>query len=525
MPRLFRSLAATAAMTALSRLLGYARDAAIFIFVSNAHGALDAFFVAFRIPNFLRRLSAEGAFSQAFVPVFVETREKHPEDLRPLIDAAAGALGAVLLGVTAVGVLAAPLLIWAFAPGFGLAGDGRAALAADLLRLTFPYVLFISLTAMAGGMLNATGRFALPAVTPALLNLALLAAVLWGAPLFDEPAYALGWGVLAAGVLQLALQLPWLWRAGLLPRPRLDWGHAGLRRIAKLMLPALFGSSVVQVNLLFDTLVASFLAVGSVSWLYLSDRFVELPLALFGVSVATVLLPRLAECRARADGAGFRETLEWGARVGGAIALPAAAGLVLLAEPVLAALLHYREFSLHDTRMAGLSLAAFALGLPAFVAVKVLAPGFFARQDTRTPVRAGVIAMLANMALTVAGVLAWLGLGWDGPHTALALATALAAYLNAGLLYRQLAAGGHYAAGAATRRLLLRAAAATALMAAVLWPLIPPLAAWSGMDFGGRLALLLGLIALGAAVYGAALWLLGARPGDLRQAAAPGTAS
>lgn len=519
MIRLFRALATTAAMTSLSRLLGYARDAAIFVFISNAHGALDAFFVAFRIPNFLRRLSAEGAFAQAFVPVFVEYREQRPQELRPLIDAAAGALATALALITAVGVLAAPVLILIFAPGF--AGDARADVAGDLLRLTFPYVLFISLTAMAGSMFNAIGRFALPALTPALLNLSLIAAVLWLAPRLEQPAYALAWGVFAAGILQLAIQLPWLHRHGLLPRPRLNWRHSGVRRIAKLMLPALFASSVVQINLLFDTLVASFLAVGSISWLYLSDRFVELPLALFGISVATVLLPRLSECRARGNADGFQASLEWGVRTGLIVALPATAGLALLAEPILATLLQYREFTLRDTRMAGLSLAAFATGLPAFILVKVFAPGFFAHQDTRTPVRIGVVAMLANMALTGIGVLGWLAADLAGPHAALALATALAAYLNAGLLYRGLRERRFYAITAATCGLLGRALLASGIMAAVLWHLIPPTTDWMQWHFGERLLRLGGLLALAAAVYAASLWLLGARPRDLRAPAAP----
>ena len=514
MIRLFRSLATTTFMTSVSRLLGYARDAVIFIFVSNAQGALDAFFVAWRIPNFLRRLSAEGAFSQAFVPVFVEYREQKPAQLKSLIDATAGALALALLLVTAVGILAAPLLIVVFAPGFSLDGDPRAAVASDLLRITFPYVLFISLTAMAGSMFNALGRFALPAITPALLNLSMIAAVLWLAPRLEQPVYALAWGVFVAGIAQLAIQLPWLYRQGLLPRPRLDWHHSGVRRIARLMLPALFGSSVVQVNLLFDTLVASFLAVGSISWLYISDRFVELPLALVGVSAATVLLPRLSECRARADSAGYRAGLEWGVRVGLAVALPSTAGLAILGEPILATLLQYREFSLFDTRMAGMALTAFALGLPAFILVKIFVPGFFASQDARTPVRIGVIAMLANMALTGIGLLVWLGLDLPGPHVALALATALAAYLNAGLLYRKLGAKDFYVASRATTKLLVRVSLACIVMAVALWTLTPEIGQWVRLGFQGRISWLAGLILLGAAVYAAVLWLCGIRPRD-----------
>jgi len=516
MIRLFRSLATTAVMTSVSRVLGYARDAVIFIFISNSHGALDAFFVAFRIPNFLRRLSAEGAFSQAFVPVFTEYREKRPEELQSLIDATAGALAMILLVITVAGILIAPILILIFAPGFSFNGDARADIATDLLRITFPYALFISLTAMAWSMFNALGRFALPAITPALLNLSMIAAVLWLAPMLDEPVYALAWGVFAAGVMQLVVQLPGLARQGLLPRPRLDWQHSGFRRIGKLMLPALFVSSVVQINLLFDTLVASFLAVGSISWLYLSDRFVELPLALFGVSMGTVLLPKLSQCKEKEDAGGFRDSMEWGVRIGLIVALPSTVGLVLLAEPVLITLLQYREFSMFDTQMAGLSLMAFALGLPAFILVKVFAPGFFAHQDTRTPVKIGVIAMLANMVLTGVFVLSWLALEQPGAHAGLALATALAAYLNAILLYRGLRARNRYAISPPTRWLILQSALACAIMAAGLLPLIPDTAIWAAWSFSERLLTLLGLITLGAVLYPAVLWITGVRPHQFR---------
>ena len=516
MIRLFRSLATTAVMTSLSRLLGYARDAAVFIFISNAHGALDAFFVAFRIPNFLRRLSAEGAFAQAFVPVFVEYRTHRPEELRALVAATSGALSTVLVVVTLLGIVLAPLLILVFAPGFSINGDPRQAAAADLLQIIFPYVLFISLTAMASSMFNALGRFAIPAITPALLNLSLITAVIWVAPMMEQPVYALAWGVLVAGVLQLAVQLPWLWRHDLLPRPRWDWQHSGLRRIARLMLPALFGSSVVQINLLFDTLVASFLAVGSISWLYLSDRFVELPLALFGVSTATVLLPRLSHCHAQQDPQNFHAALEWGVRLCLAVSLPAMVGLALLAEPILMTLLQYREFSLFDVQMAGLSLTAFALGLPAFVLVKVFAPGFFARQDTRTPVRIGVIAMLVNMVLTVVGVLLWQMMQWPGPHAALALTTALAAFLNATMLYRALRNQQHYMAATATRILLARVLVGCFGMGTLLFWMVPELAQWSAWAFMDRLLQLLVLIAVGVVSYSAILLALGVRLRDFR---------
>lgn len=498
-------------MTLISRVFGYLRDAVIFI-VFGATGQTDAFFVAFRIPNFLRRLFAEGAFSQAFVPVLSEYKEQRgTEALKDLINHTSGALTLVLAAITAIGILAAPLIITIFAPGFS-GGDERHNLAVQMLRITFPYLLFISLTALAGGILNSFGRFAVPAFTPVFLNLSLLGTALWLAPRMEVPVIALAWGVFIAGAAQLAFQLPFLWKLGLLPRLRISKAHAGVKKIGRLMLPAIFGASVVQINLLFDTLIASFLAASSISWLYISDRFVELPLALFGIAVATVILPRLSQQYSKQAPEDFAHTLDWALRVTLTIAIPTMLGLILLASPILAALVQYREFSATDTHMASLSLVAYATGLPAFVLIKILAPGFYARQDTRTPVRIGIIAMLANMVLNVLFVAPWVYLELPGPHAGLALATSGSAWLNAALLYRRLRATEVFKPEPGWRRLTLQITLAAVAMFAALFFFVPGIDVWNEWAAPQRVVTLLALISLGAAVYFSVLLAQGARP-------------
>lgn len=514
MRKLLKSTLVVSAMTLASRVLGLLRDVVIAT-AFGASGATDAFFVAFKIPNLLRRLFAEGAFSLAFVPVFSDYKSRGERAaLRDLVDHVAGALGLVLTAITLAGMLAAPLLVTVFAPGFHQ-DAGRHAQAAEMLRITFPYILFISLTAFAGGILNSFGRFAVPAFTPVLLNLSLIACALWLAPRMDEPVTALAWGVFIAGLVQLAFQLPFLARLGLLPRPRLRAAHEGVRRILRLMAPALFGASVVQLNLLVNTVIASFLAVGSISWLYYSDRFVELPLALFGVALGTVILPKLSQEHAQASKTEFNATLDWALRLAVVITVPATLGLVLLAGPILATVVSYGQFSAQDLRMSSLSLMTYALGLPAFVLVKVFAPGFYSRQDTATPVRIGMISVAANMGFNLAIVLPWAALGWTGPHAGLALATALAGYVNAGLLYRRLRREGILQPLPGWRGLWGQVLVGGAALWLTLDLLTPPPAQWQAAAAVERGLWLAGLIASAALVYAATLMALGLRPGRL----------
>jgi putative peptidoglycan lipid II flippase len=488
----------------------------VFASIFRVGAGTDAFFVAFRIPNFLRRLFAEGAFSQAFVPVLAEYKSKNDEtEVKMLVSNVAGTLGAILFVVSLLGVLAAPVLILVFAPGF-VDEPSKYSLGVQMLRITFPYLLFISLTAFAGAILNSYGKFAVPAFTPVLLNVSLIACALWLSPHMAQPVVALAWGVFIAGIAQLLYQLPHLKKLGLLMRPRWGWHHAGVRKIIRLMLPAIFGSSVVQINLLFDTLIASFLATGSVTWLYYSDRLVEFPLGVFGIALATVILPKLSKQHAEAAPEKFSATLDWALRMVILIGLPAMVGLFLLAGPMLAALFQHGAFSANDVQMASLSLMAYATGLPGFILIKVMAPGFYARQDTRTPVRIGIIAMLANMAMNVLFVVALVSYDFQGPHMGLALATALSAYLNAGLLYRQLRLLGIYTPQRNWGIWWLRVLVGLLVMAGVIWLLRAGLSDWLAWGIAKRILQLLLCILAGAMSYFATLWLLGVRPANLQ---------
>ncbi len=511
--RLFRPSLIFSGITFVSRIFGYLRDAVIMI-VFGASGLTDAFLVAFRLPNFLRRLFAEGAFTQALVPILTEFKEKRSAaELRTLTDRTAGTLIVVLAGITVAGILLAPILIRIFAPGFTV-DVSQLELATQMLRITFPYIFFISLTALAAGILNCHGRFGIPAFTPILLNLSLIAAALWLAPMMEAPITALAWGVLFAGAAQLAVQLPFLKRLGLLPRPVPGFRNEGVRRIMRLMSPAIFGASVVQVNLLIDTLIASFLAAGSISWLYIADRFVELPVGLFAVALTTVLLPRLSQYHAVRATGQFTASLNWGLKTEWLVALPCVTGLILLAEPILICLVQYREFTPEDTRMAKLALLAYATGLPAFMLVKLLSAAFFARQNTKLPVRIAVVAMVANVIMNLAFVLLWRQSGLAGAHAGLALATSLSAWLNCALLYRALIRAG-IAVSLENGNLLTKSVAASIAMGASLLALSPDTAVWNNLSVGLRLTTLAALIMFGAGLYAAAMFALGVRPAAL----------
>jgi putative peptidoglycan lipid II flippase len=497
------------AFTFLSRLLGFVRDLVIAL-AFGASAGTDAFLVAFKIPNFMRRLFAEGAFSQAFVPVLSEYKtQRDPAEVKHLVDAVAGTLSMILLGITLIGVIAAPLWIFLFAPGFYFQGGGKFDLAVEMLRITFPYLFFISLTAFAGAVLNAYGRFAVPAITPVFLNLSMIAAALWLPGLMTEPIMALAWGVLLAGVAQFLFQIPFLRRIELLPTPRLGFQDAGVRRILRLMLPALFGVSVTQINLLVDTLLASFLQTGSVSWLYYSDRLLEFPIGIFGVALATVMLPSLSKSVARGNAEEYSKTLDWSLRWVFVLALPCAVGLAVLAMPIFATLFYRGEFDLRDVEMSTRSLIAYTIGLPGFVLIKVLASGFYARQDTRTPVRIGVIAMLTNLGLNLLLI-------WPLAHAGLALATAIAALVNAGLLYTGLRRAGLFQPGAGWPRFLRRLSLASLLMGVVLWWGSGDLESWVVLPSLQRIGLLLAWIVAGCAVYFGALAAMGMRARDVQ---------
>lgn len=495
-------------MTMISRLMGFARDI-LFANLFGVNAATDAFFVAFKIPNFLRRLFAEGAFAHAFVPVLADYKSKGSHAaLKLFIDRTAGSLALVLTLLTLIGIITAPVLIMLFAPGFLWEGN-QYQLAVQLLQITFPYLLFISLTAFAGGILNAHGKFAIPAFTPVFLNICMIIAAIWLAPLMAEPVMALAWGVFIAGVVQLLFQIPALIRLGLMPRPRLGFKDAGVRRMMGLMLPAIFGVSVVQINLLVDTLFASFLPSGSVSWLYYSDRLVEFPIGIFGVALSTVILPHLAKHHADDDQQAFSQALDWGLKWVLLIGLPATLGLTLLAEPLLSTLFQYNEFGANDVQMAAKSLAAFSLGLLAFILIKVLVPGFTSRHDTRTPVRLGIYSMLCNLVLNLALIAP---LAHAGP----ALATSLAAYLNAVWLLLLLIKQQIYQPIGKWWAFLLRVVLANAAMGFFLYRFTEA-DLWLTWNLSQRSLQLALMIVLAMLVYALALLLLGFRPRQLGQ--------
>ena len=500
--------------TMLSRVLGLARDVVLANLLGAAPNA-DAFFVAFKIPNFLRRLFAEGAFSQAFVPVLTETREQGShEAVRHLVDRVAGVLGGSLFVLTALAMVMAPWVALIFAPGFSR-DVAKLALTADLIVWTFPYLLLISLTGFCGAILNTYGRFAVPAYTPVLLNLSLItAAVVW-APAMPEPALGLAMGVTLAGVVQLLFQLPSLRALKLTPRPVWDTKDTGVKKILMLMVPALFGVSVSQINLLFDTVLASLLPDGSVAWLYYSDRLTELPLGVFAIAIATVILPTLSALNSRAEPEEFSQTLAWAMRNVLLIAVPATVALWLLAEPILATLFQYGAFTDRDVEMAAASLRAYTVGLGGFMLIKVLAPGYYARQDMKTPVKIGIIAMVSNMVLNVLFVfpLMWY---FEMGHVGLALATSVSAWINAGLLYLGLRRGGISLTGVFEAKFVARLVVAVSLMGIAVSMMSPAVSLWLTADLSWRVGQMTLLVFVGMASFAMVLAVLGFKLNEVR---------
>src|SRR5688572_5436961 len=494
---LLRALATVSSLTMVSRVLGYARD----FFIARLFGAslaTDAFFVAFKIPNLLRRMFAEGAFSQAFVPILAGYRDRNsPEDTRSLIDSVATLLFIALVVTAALGMAAAPLIVYITAPGFA-PDPQKFALTVELLRITFPYIFFISLVALAAGILNTWNRFAVPALTPALLNVSFIVGAAFCAPYFDPPVRALAWAVFAGGALQLAFQIPFLAKLGLVPRWRLNLSHPGLRRILVLMAPAAFGVSVSQVSLLINQVFASFLQTGSVSWLYYADRLMELPAGVLGVAVGTILLPSLSRYHAQANQEEYARLLDWGLRITVLLAVPAAAALAVLALPLVATLFHYGRFGVEDAWMTRQALVAYSVGLVGMILVKILAPGFYARQNVATPVKIGLLTLAATQAMNLAFI---------GPlkHAGLALAIGLGACLNAALLYRGLRRNGVYQPVAGWPAFLLKVAASVGFMVVVLYTTMGDAAWWLAAGWEKKLPAVIGLALLGAATYGGSL--------------------
>ncbi len=513
--RLLKSGMIVSAMTLISRVLGLVRD----VVVANLMGAgasADVFFFANKIPNFLRRLFAEGAFSQAFVPVLTENHAQGDMDkTRELIARAAGTLGVIVSIVTVLGVLGSGVVTALF--GFGWFLDwmhgGPAAekfeLASLMLKITFPYLWFITFVALSGAILNTLGKFAVSSFTPVFLNVMIILAAWFISPQMSQPEIGLAIGVFLGGLVQFLFQIPFLIKAGVMVKPKWGWRDPGVVKIRTLMIPALFGVSVSQINLLFDTFIASFLQTGSISWLYYSDRLLEFPLGLFGIAIATVILPALSRKHVDSQSEGFAHTMDWGVRMVTLLGIPAMLGLMALAKPMLMVLFMRGEFSPQDVHQASLSLLAYASGLLNFMLIKVLAPGYYSRQDTKTPVKYGIIAMVTNMVFNA--IFAYF-YGYVG----LAIATALSAFVNMALLYRGLHIAGVYQITKRTVFFIIRLViAGAAMVAAILWQL-GDMSVWLEWSFAHRSGMLGMLIGLGAAVYLAVLFLTGVRLKDLK---------
>jgi putative peptidoglycan lipid II flippase len=499
-------------MTLLSRILGFIRDV-VFAREFAASAGMDAFLIAFKIPNFMRRLFAEGAFNQAFVPTLGEYKEtKDKQAVKELIQYVSGTLGGWLFLITVVGVIAAPVIIMIFAPGYLQSADSaQYDLTVQLLRITFPYILFISLVAFAGGILNTYEQFAVPAFTPVILNLVLIACTLWLVPIMDEPVIGLAIGVFIAGFLQLLLQLPFLARMGFLSWPRWQINHTGVQQIVKLMLPAIFGASVAQINLLLDTIIASLLTTGSISWLYYSDRLMEFPLGILGVALATVILPSLSKQHMNESVEEFSATLDKAIRWVIYLGVPSAIGLFMLAAPIITTLFSSDKFLQIDIEMSAMSLMAYSFGLLGFILVKVLLPGFYSRQDTKTPVKVGIKALLINMFFNFFIVLPWWWFDYAGAHTGLAIATSISAFSNAFLLYRYLRQHNAYQPSSGWMKVWIQVLIANMVMIIVLLLMKEELDVWLNWSSSLRIEYLLITILLAVVSYLSCLLLLGVR--------------
>ena len=502
-------------MTLLSRVLGLVRDVVIAHLI-GAGAAADVFLFANRIPNFLRRLFAEGAFSQAFVPVLAEYQKSGDiNKTREFIGKVSGTLGGLVSIVTILAMVGSPVVAALFGMGWftDWMNDGPDAhkfeQASLLLKITFPYLWFVTFVALSGAVLNTIGKFGVMSFSPVLLNIAMIATALFLAPQMDNPDLALAIGIFLGGLLQFLFQIPFMKQAGLLVKPKWAWRDEGVTKIRKLMIPALFGVSVSQINLLLDTVIASFLMTGSISWLYYSDRLLEFPLGLFGIAISTVILPTLARHHVNREGdsdksaVDFRNTMDWGVRMILLLGVPAAIGIAVLAQPMLLTLFMRGNFMLSDVHAASYSLWAFNAGLLSFMLIKILANGYYARQDTKTPVKIGIIAMVSNMGFNLLAI--------PFSYVGLAIASAMSATLNAYLLYRGLAKADVYHFSRKSAVFFGKVLLAAIAMGAAVWYYVPEINQWAKMDFFMRVYWLVWLIVLAAIVYGATLILLGVR--------------
>ncbi|KQT43915.1 MULTISPECIES: murein biosynthesis integral membrane protein MurJ [unclassified Methylophilus] len=505
---LLKALATVGGMTFISRLLGFVRDTLI-ARIFGAGMATDAFFVAFKIPNLLRRISGEGAFSQAFVPILSEYRKQRtPEATKALINHVSSLLGLFLVAITIVGMLAAPLIVRLTSPGF-VGDQAKFALTTDLLRITFPYILFISLVSMAGGVLNAHSKFQVPAFTPVWLNLSFITAALFVAPHFNNSVYVLAWAVFVGGIIQLLYQLPSLQKIGMLPRYALNIQDEGVRRILKLMGPAIFGVSVAQISIVLNNVFASFMPTGSVSWLYYADRLMEFPTGVLGVALGTILLPSLSKAHVDKSPAEFSQLLDWGLRLTFMLAIPAAVAMAVLSKPLVASLFYYGKFTEIDVAQTERALIAYSLSLLGLIMVKVLAPGFYARQNVRTPVKIAIFTLVMTQILNVLFL-------YFTPlrHAGLALAVGLGACLNATLLWVTLQRTGAFVPNKGWLAFLAKLLLAVTVMAVGLHFVATWSGDWLSMPVLPRLMHLAGVVVLGIAVYFAMLGILGFRPRD-----------
>ena len=509
---LLKSLAAVSSLTMLSRVLGFVRDTLI-ARIFGAGVATDAFVIAFKLPNLLRRIFAEGAFSQAFVPILAEYKTQQGEEAtRTFVAYISGMLTLVLALVTLLGMLAAPWVVWATAPGFADEPD-RFALTTDLLRVTFPYIFLISLSSFAGAVLNTWNRFSVPAFTPTLLNLSMIVFALFLAPYFDPPIMVLGWAVLAGGLLQLLYQLPSLKKIGMLVMPRVSFKDSGVWRVMRNMGPAIFGVSVSQFSLIINTIFASFLVAGSVSWMYYADRLMELPSGVLGVALGTILLPALSKTYASDDREEYSRLLDWGLRLCFLLVLPCAVALAILAEPLTVALFQYGKFGAHDALMTQQALMAYSVGLLGIILVKILAPGFYAQQNIRTPVKIAVVTMLATQLMNLMFITPL-------AHAGLALAIGLGACLNAGLLFWQLRKRAMFIPQPGWWMFVGKLLLAVTVMTLVLLTVMHFMPAWAADGMLLRLLRLAGLVGAGVLAYFGSLLVLGFRLRDFARRAA-----